>query len=81
MLALSFLVFLLYRNSKSGFGHRLRRITGYTFISSQPGRMLNDFRNLGFNEDEFGHRVFDGMMQWISAGDGINMNLREQTDE
>ncbi|MGZ5035662.1 MAG: alpha/beta hydrolase domain-containing protein [Usitatibacter sp.] len=48
----------------------------YTFISSQPGRMLNDFRNLGFNEDESGRKVFDGMMQWISAGDGINMNLR-----
>jgi hypothetical protein len=48
----------------------------YTFISSQPGRMLNDFRNLGFNQDEGGRPVFDGMMQWISAGDGINMNLR-----
>ena len=48
----------------------------YTFISSQPGRMLNDFRNLGSNEDESGRKVFDGMMQWISAGDGINMNLR-----
>ena len=24
----------------------------YTEISSQPGRMLNDFRHLGFNEDE-----------------------------
>ncbi len=43
---------------------------------SQPGRLLNDFRNLGFNEDESGRKVFDAMMQWISAGDGINMNLR-----
>jgi len=48
----------------------------YTFISSQPGRMLNDFRNLGFNQDESGRKVFDGMLQWIAAGDGINMNLR-----
>src|SRR5690242_20948316 len=24
----------------------------YTFTVSQPGRMLDDFRNLGFNEDE-----------------------------
>jgi hypothetical protein len=23
----------------------------YTEISSQPGRMLNDYRHLGFNED------------------------------
>ncbi|HEY3243808.1 MAG TPA: alpha/beta hydrolase domain-containing protein, partial [Phycisphaerae bacterium] len=48
----------------------------YTEISSQPGRLLNDFRHLGFNEDESGRKVFDGMMQWIAAGDGINMNYR-----
>jgi Alpha/beta hydrolase domain len=48
----------------------------YTFTNSQPGRMLNDFRNLGFNEDENGRIVFDGMLQWIAAGDGINMNYR-----
>lgn len=48
----------------------------YTFTVSQPGRMLNDFRNLGFNEDEGGRIVFDGMLQWIAAGDGINLNYR-----
>ena len=48
----------------------------YTFTVSQPGRMLNDFRNLGFNEDENGKIVFDGMLQWIAAGDGINLNYR-----
>jgi hypothetical protein len=48
----------------------------YTEVSSQPGRMLNDFRNLGFNQAENGKKVFDGMMQWIAAGDGINMNYR-----
>ena len=48
----------------------------YTEISSQPGRMFNDFRNLGFNEDENGRKVFDGHMQWIAAGDGIGMNYR-----
>ncbi len=48
----------------------------YTEISSQPGRMLNDFRHLGFNEDEDGRKVLDGHMQWIAAGDGINMNYR-----
>lgn len=48
----------------------------YTFAVSQPARMLNDFRNLGFNEDENGKKVFDGMLQWIAAGDGINMNYR-----
>src|SRR5205807_10327919 len=43
---------------------------------SQPGRMLNDFRHLGFNEDERGRKVLDGHMQWISAGSGIGMNYR-----
>src|SRR5215831_759844 len=48
----------------------------YTEISSQPGRFLNDFRYLGFNQAENGKPVFDGMMQWVAAGDGINMNYR-----
>src|SRR6266508_3191956 len=51
----------------------------YTEISSQPGRLFNDFRNLGFNEDDHdavGRKVFDGHMQWISAGSGIGMNYR-----
>jgi hypothetical protein len=48
----------------------------YTETSSQPARTLNDFVHLGFNEDEGGNKVFDGMMQWIGAGDGINMNYR-----
>jgi alpha/beta hydrolase family protein len=48
----------------------------YTEVRSQPGRLLNDFRNLGFNQAENGRKVFDGMMQWIAAGDGINMNYR-----
>ncbi|MFL5309205.1 MAG: alpha/beta hydrolase domain-containing protein [Myxococcales bacterium] len=52
----------------------IRRV--FTEISSQPGRMLNDFRHLGFNQAENGKKVFDGMMQWIAAGDGINMNYR-----
>jgi hypothetical protein len=48
----------------------------YTETSSQPGRTLNDFVHLGFNEDENHKQVFDGMMQWIAAGDGLNMNYR-----
>jgi len=48
----------------------------YTEVSSQPGRFLNDFRHLGFNQAENGKQVFDGMMQWIAAGDGISMNYR-----
>ena len=47
----------------------------YTEVSSQPGRLLNDFRHLGFNQAENGKKVFDGMMQWISAGSGISLNF------
>jgi hypothetical protein len=48
----------------------------YTEVSSQPGRLLNDFRHLGFNQAENGSKVFDGHMQWIAAGNGLNMNYR-----
>jgi alpha/beta hydrolase family protein len=48
----------------------------YTEVVSQPGRLLNDFRHLGFNQAENGRKVFDGHMNWIAAGDGINMNYR-----
>jgi hypothetical protein len=48
----------------------------YTEVVSQPGRLLNDFRHLGFNRAENGKKVFDGHMNWIAAGDGINMNYR-----
>jgi hypothetical protein len=51
----------------------------YTEVQSQPGRLLNDFRNLGFNQAENGKIVFDGMMQWIAAGDGINMNFASRS--
>ena len=60
--------------TKNPLGGHIDRI--YTEISSQPGRMLNDFVHLGFNEDEKHKQVFDGMMQWIAAGDGLNMNYR-----
>jgi hypothetical protein len=67
--------FLRYDTSASNpLANYITRI--YTEISSQPGRMFNDFRNLGFNEDESGRKVFDGHMQWIAAGDGIGMNYR-----
>jgi hypothetical protein len=52
----------------------IRRI--YTYTLSQPARTLNDFVHLGFNEDESHRKVFDGMLQWVGAGDGLNMNYR-----
>ena len=46
------------------------------FTVSQPARYLNDFVWLGFNEDEHGRRVFDGIENWIGAGDGVALNFR-----
>ncbi len=43
---------------------------------SQPARTLNDLTHLGFNQAENGRIVFDLMMNWIGAGDGINLNYR-----
>ena len=47
-----------------------------TETSSQPGRLLSDFRHLGFNQAENGRKAFDGLMQWIYAGSGLNLNYR-----
>ena len=35
----------------------------FSFSISQPSRTLNDFQALGFNEDEQGRRVIDGMLK------------------
>jgi hypothetical protein len=48
----------------------------YTITRSQPARMLNDFRNLGFNASETNRKVFDAMFNWVGAADGVNMNYR-----
>lgn len=46
------------------------------FTVSQPGRYMNDFVWLGFNQDERGGKVFDGVENWIAAGTGIGLNYR-----
>lgn len=48
----------------------------YTFGISQPSRFVRDFVHLGFNEDEQGLRVFDGILNWIGGGSGIFVNRR-----
>lgn len=47
---------------------------------SQPARYLNDFVWLGFNEDESRQVVFDGIENWIGAGDGVALNFRFSQD-
>jgi Alpha/beta hydrolase domain len=48
----------------------------FTFAVSQPGRYLNDFRTLGFNQDEEGRQVFDGMLNYIAGSSGVSINYR-----
>lgn len=43
---------------------------------SQSGRFLRDFVHLGFNRDEAGARVFDGMLAHISGVGGVFLNAR-----
>jgi Alpha/beta hydrolase domain len=53
----------------------------YSFSISQPSRTLNDFEAFGFNEDEQGRRVIDGMLKWTGGGSGEQINYRfGQTD-
>ena len=42
----------------------------YTGCSSQPCRTLHDYVWLGFNEDESGKKVVDGMNNWIGGSTG-----------
>jgi hypothetical protein len=48
----------------------------YSFSISQPSRTLNDFQAFGFNEDEQGRRVIDGMLKWTGGGNGDQINYR-----
>ena len=48
----------------------------YTFSVSQPARYLNDFQTLGFNADERGRKVIDGILNWIGGGNGVFINYR-----
>lgn len=47
-----------------------------TWSLSQPSRYMNDFIWLGFNQDVTGKQVFDGVFNWVGAGDGIDLNYR-----
>jgi len=48
----------------------------YSFSISQPSRALHDFQTLGFNEDEQGRRVIDGMLKFTGGGTGDQINYR-----
>jgi hypothetical protein len=52
----------------------VRRIIA--FAISQPARFLHDFVQLGFNQDERGQRVFDGILNWLGGASGCFANFR-----
>ena len=48
----------------------------FSYSISQPSRTLNDFQELGFNEDEQGRRVIDGILSHTGGGSGDQINYR-----
>jgi Alpha/beta hydrolase domain len=48
----------------------------FSYSISQPSRALNDFQMLGFNEDEDGRRVIDGILSHTAGGSGVQINYR-----
>jgi hypothetical protein len=48
----------------------------YSYAVSQSARYINDLQTFGFNEDEQGQRVLDGVLNWIGGGSGANVNYR-----
>ena len=55
-------------------GRGIRR--AYAAGSSQTGGYLRDYIYLGFNEDEAGQKVFDGIIPWIAGTDRVFINVR-----
>ena len=51
----------------------------YTFGASQSGRFLREFLYEGFNTDERGSRVFDGVMAHIAGAGRLDVNSRWST--
>ena len=66
------------RNADGAEGNPLAADVQHTFSYSisQPSRTLNDFQRLGFNEDERGRRVFDGILSHTGGGSGDQINFR-----
>ncbi|MEO6649406.1 MAG: alpha/beta hydrolase domain-containing protein [Chitinophagaceae bacterium] len=74
-----FISFLRYSKADN-FGHP-NPLAGdvrftFSFTLSQPARYLNDFQALGFNEDEQGKRVIDGIENWLGGASGVGINFR-----
>lgn len=48
----------------------------YAAGGSQTGGYLRDYIYLGFNADESGRKVFDGIIPWIAGTDRVFINVR-----
>jgi hypothetical protein len=53
---------------------RIERVVGHGI--SQPARLLHDFVELGFNRDERGRQVFDGLLDYIAGASSGSFNVR-----
>lgn len=74
-----FISFLRYATTDdAGHPNPLANDVRFTFsyALSQPARYLNDFQTLGFNADEQGRRVLDGIENWLGGSSGIGLNVR-----
>ena len=74
-----FVSFLRYANEDSEgnanpLAGNIQQIMVWT--NSQPGRLMNDYIWLGFNEDLHKRKVFDGTINYIGGGDGLGINYR-----
>lgn len=72
--------FAAFRDTASWLKHDPAALTpiryAYTFGSSQSGRFLRTFLYQGFNTDERGRQVFDGVMAHIAGGARLSLNVR-----
>lgn len=74
-----FVSFLRYAQADDfGYANPLANDLQFTFAFavSQPARYLNDFQTLGFNADEKGKRVLDGIENWLGGASGVGINFR-----
>jgi hypothetical protein len=70
----------LRHQAKDDYGNKNPLGTGitraYAAGGSQTGGYLRDYIYLGFNEDEAGRKVFDGIIPWIAGTDRVLINVR-----
>ncbi|CAF1056893.1 unnamed protein product [Adineta steineri] len=69
-----FVSFLRSKRYDNPLAEDITRVISWNL--SQPARYMNDFLWLGFNQDTQEKQVFDGIFNWIGAGNGIGLNYR-----